>query len=183
MGYKSNCDWMLFLASPKPFVGVQTHNFVFTKPTLERLHTPTIDGTKYRPQIPKTIQCTAYRCMSYTHLNNVSSKRLNLLEETFIFIDNHHFLQWILDRKCPSVPTNSPQLYNRLHPADCCLYVGVYKLLPRFWHHQKVNTLLLHFSHNDISQISVERFCQKRGERCLQMISTKIKQPATYLMD
>jgi len=37
MGYRRNYDWMLFLTSPVVFVGgrgVQTHDFVFTKPTL-----------------------------------------------------------------------------------------------------------------------------------------------------
>jgi len=32
MRHRSNYDWMLFLTSPMAVTGVQTHEFVFTKP-------------------------------------------------------------------------------------------------------------------------------------------------------
>jgi len=37
MGHKSKYDWMLFLISQMAFTGNRTHDFVFTKLTLEPL--------------------------------------------------------------------------------------------------------------------------------------------------
>jgi len=34
MRHRSNYDWMLFLTSPMAFVGVRTHDFVFTRQLL-----------------------------------------------------------------------------------------------------------------------------------------------------
>jgi len=38
MRHRNNYDWMLFLTSPMAFVGARTHNFVFTKRTLQLLN-------------------------------------------------------------------------------------------------------------------------------------------------